>query len=67
MFALLDVTKWSFLSNQQPTAPRMLVDDILPYRGIAFLGGQSGAGKKPTSRATSRSHLPVGSPFSNMK
>jgi hypothetical protein len=40
-----DVTKWSFLSSQQPTAPRMLVDDILPYRGIAFLGGQSGAGK----------------------
>ena len=40
-----DVTKWSFLSGQQPTAPRMLVDDMLPYRGIAFLGGQSGAGK----------------------
>lgn len=40
-----DVTKWSFLSRQQPTAPRMLVDDIPPYRGIAFIGGQSGAAK----------------------
>jgi hypothetical protein len=45
-----DVTKWSFLSSQQPTAPRMLVDDILPYRGIAFLGGQSGAGKTYVAR-----------------
>jgi AAA domain len=40
-----DVTKWNFLSTQQPTAPRMLVDEMLPYRGIAFLGGQSGSGK----------------------
>jgi AAA domain len=36
---------WSFIQNHTVVAPRMLVKGLLPYRGICFIGGQSGAGK----------------------
>jgi AAA domain len=36
---------WSLLSNHKITAPRTLIKGVLPYQGIAFIGGQSGAGK----------------------
>jgi hypothetical protein len=36
---------WSFLGDHKITAPSMLIKGVLPYRGIAFIGGQSGAGK----------------------
>lgn len=36
---------WHFLTEHKVTAPRMLIKGIAPYRGILFIGGQSGAGK----------------------
>lgn len=36
---------WRFLTEHKVTAPRMLIKGIAPYRGILFIGGQSGAGK----------------------
>jgi hypothetical protein len=36
---------WSFLSDHTVTVPKMLIKGVLPYQGIAFIGGQSGAGK----------------------
>jgi hypothetical protein len=36
---------WSLLADHEIRAPRMLVKGLLPYEGIAFIGGQSGAGK----------------------
>ncbi|MCJ9704423.1 AAA family ATPase [Bradyrhizobium sp. SHOUNA76] len=36
---------WHFLAEHKVTAPRMLIKGVAPYRGIMFLGGQSGAGK----------------------
>jgi hypothetical protein len=36
---------WQFLSDHKVTAPAMLIKGIAPYRGILFIGGQSGAGK----------------------
>jgi AAA domain len=36
---------WSFLRDHKIVAPKMLVKGLLPYTGIAFIGGQSGAGK----------------------
>jgi len=36
---------WHFLAEHKVTAPRMLIKGIVPYRGILFIGGQSGAGK----------------------
>jgi hypothetical protein len=36
---------WNFLSEHKIIAPKMLIKGIAPYRGILFIGGQSGAGK----------------------
>jgi hypothetical protein len=36
---------WSLLADHAITVPRLLVKGLLPYKGIAFIGGQSGAGK----------------------
>jgi AAA domain len=36
---------WSLIENHRVVAPRMLIRGLLPYKGIAFVGGQSGAGK----------------------
>jgi hypothetical protein len=36
---------WSFIGDHKIVAPKMLVKGVLPFRGIAFIGGQSGAGK----------------------
>ncbi|MCA1474766.1 MULTISPECIES: AAA family ATPase [unclassified Bradyrhizobium] len=36
---------WHFLTEHKVSAPRMLIKGIAPYRGILFIGGQSGAGK----------------------
>jgi hypothetical protein len=36
---------WSLICDHKIVAPKMLVKGLLPYRGIAFIGGQSGAGK----------------------
>jgi hypothetical protein len=36
---------WRFLTEHKVTAPAMLIKGIAPYRGILFIGGQSGAGK----------------------
>ncbi|WP_445215677.1 AAA family ATPase [Bradyrhizobium sp. Pa8] len=36
---------WRFLTEHKVTAPQMLIKGIAPYRGILFIGGQSGAGK----------------------
>lgn len=36
---------WRFLNEHKVTAPTMLIKGIAPYRGILFIGGQSGAGK----------------------
>jgi hypothetical protein len=36
---------WCAVYNHVVKAPRMLVKGLLPYEGIAFIGGQSGAGK----------------------
>lgn len=36
---------WRFLTEHRVSAPTMLIKRIAPYRGILFIGGQSGAGK----------------------
>ena len=36
---------WFLIENHRVVAPRMLIRGLLPYKGIAFVGGQSGAGK----------------------
>jgi RecA-family ATPase len=36
---------WTFVGDHTIVVPKMLVKGLLPYRGIAFIGGQSGAGK----------------------
>lgn len=36
---------WSLVEHHRVLAPRMLVKGLLPYAGLAFVGGQSGAGK----------------------
>ena len=36
---------WSIIADHRIAAPRMLVKDLLPYEGLAFIGGQSGSGK----------------------
>lgn len=36
---------WSIIADHRVAAPRMLVKGLLPYEGIAFIGGQSGSGK----------------------
>jgi AAA domain len=36
---------WRFLTEHKVAAPAMLIKGIAPYRGILFIGGQSGAGK----------------------
>jgi len=36
---------WHFLAEHKVSAPKMLVKGIAPFRGILFIGGQSGAGK----------------------
>jgi RecA-family ATPase len=36
---------WSTIADHRATAPRMLVKELLPYEGLAFIGGQSGSGK----------------------
>lgn len=36
---------WRFLNEHKVTAPSMLIKGVAPYRGILFIGGQSGAGK----------------------
>jgi hypothetical protein len=38
-------TDWRFIQDHKIVAPRELVKGTLPYTGIAFIGGQSGAGK----------------------
>jgi hypothetical protein len=37
---------WSLIGEHQIISPRMLVKRLLPYEGVAFIGGQSGSGKR---------------------
>jgi RecA-family ATPase len=36
---------WSIIADHRIAAPKMLVEGLLPYEALVFIGGQSGAGK----------------------